>query len=56
MLSVLKKYSVERAFFGHIHGRYSIPKKQTYSSVDFSLASADFLDFRPQIILPKNQA
>lgn len=55
MLSVLKKHSVKRAFFGHIHGRYSLPQRQIYSSTEFSLVSADFLDFRPQIILPKNQ-
>lgn len=53
MLSVLKNHGVERAFFGHIHGRYSLERSFKYDSVEFALISADFLDFRPQIILPK---
>ena len=50
MIDILRKYSVKRAFFGHIHGRYSVPKTTLFEGVEFSLISADFLDFRPQII------
>lgn len=50
MLSALQRYNVKRSFFGHIHGRYSLPKKITLDNIEFSLISADFLDFRPQRI------
>ena len=50
MLDILHKYNVKRAFFGHIHGKYALPKSFTYEGVEFSLVSADFLDFRPKLI------
>ena len=50
MLDILHKYNVKRAFFGHIHGKYALPKSLTYEGIEFSLVSADFLDFRPKLI------
>ncbi|MBR3714598.1 MAG: metallophosphoesterase [Clostridia bacterium] len=50
MLDILHEYNVKRAFFGHIHGKYSLPKSLVYEGIEFSLISADFLDFRPKPI------
>ncbi len=50
MLDTLKEYGVKRTFFGHIHGKYSFPKSVNFEGMDFSLISADFLDFRPKEI------
>ena len=50
MLDILHKYGVKRSFFGHIHGKYAIPKSFSYEGIEFSLVSADFLDFRPKLI------
>ena len=50
MLDILHKYDVKRSFFGHIHGKYAIPKSFSYEGIEFSLVSADFLDFRPKLI------
>ena len=50
MLDILHRYGVKRSFFGHIHGKYSLPPSFTYEGVEFSLVSADFLDFRPKAI------
>lgn len=50
MLSLLQRYSVKRSFFGHIHGRYALPKSFSFEGIEFSLISADFLDFRPQAV------
>lgn len=50
MLDILHKYGVKRSFFGHIHGKYALPKSFSYEGIEFSLVSADFLDFRPKLI------
>ncbi|MBE6618429.1 MAG: serine/threonine protein phosphatase [Ruminococcaceae bacterium] len=46
MLDILHEYNIKRTFFGHIHGRYALPKSVIFEGVEFSLISADFLDFR----------
>lgn len=43
----LKEYGVTTCFFGHIHGAYTAPQKQTFEGVDFVLCSADYLNFTP---------
>ncbi len=50
MLDILHEYNVKRSFFGHIHGKYALPKAFSYEGIEFSLVSADFLDFRPKLI------
>ncbi len=50
MLDVLHEYKVKRAFFGHIHGKYELAGSFLYEGIEFSLISADFLDFRPKPI------
>ena len=50
IVEVLKTYNIRRCYSGHIHGIYNIPKTINYEGIDFSLISADFLNFIPMII------
>ena len=50
ILSVLSEYNIERCFFGHIHGVYSVQSSFEYQGIKFSLISADFLDFLPKLL------
>ncbi len=43
----LYRKGVERCYFGHIHGNYEAPRVISYSDIDFTLISADFLLFEP---------
>lgn len=52
LLEVLNEYEVRRCYFGHIHGTYALPGTFSYGKTEFTLISADFLDFVPHIILP----
>jgi len=44
---VLVKHGVKRCFYGHIHGNYTYPAKTEYRGIEFTMISADFLDFYP---------
>ena len=50
ILNVLVEYNIKRCYFGHIHGVYSVPSIFEHSGIKFSLISADFLEFLPQIL------
>ena len=50
----LYRKEVSRCFFGHIHGSYDHPIKINYADIDFFFISADYLNFRPYKIEPKN--
>ncbi|MBQ2726677.1 MAG: metallophosphoesterase [Clostridia bacterium] len=47
ILDVLVKHGVKRCFYGHIHGNYTCPAKTEYRGIEFTMISADFLDFYP---------
>ena len=47
MLEVLKQYGIERVYFGHIHGAYSVPRSFEHENITFILTSSDFLSFYP---------
>ena len=51
---ILKEYGVRRVFFGHIHGNYTVPPTQSHDGIDYSLISADFLNFVPRPIFPSS--
>lgn len=53
LISVMKEYKIERCFFGHIHGNYTMPKSFEYEGITMSVISSDFLDFTPKKILPR---
>ena len=48
LIDVLKRYGINRAYYGHIHGDYFIPATVTYEGIDFTLVSADYLEFIPK--------
>lgn len=47
IIDILKSFGVKRCFFGHIHGKYSLPPNIEYDGIKLSLISADYLDFYP---------
>ena len=52
---LLEQYGVERCYYGHLHGpshRWALNGRLTEGSItDYRLVSADYLDFRPALIL-----
>ena len=48
--SVLKSYNVKRCFFGHIHGVYDLPRSFENNGITYSIISADYLGFTPQLV------
>lgn len=44
---ILEEYGVRRCYYGHIHGVYALPRTFSYSGVDYTIISADYLDFTP---------
>ncbi len=47
ILDVLHEFHVKRCFYGHIHGVYDIPGTFCYEDIQFTMVSADFLEFTP---------
>jgi hypothetical protein len=54
MVDVLKEYEITHCYYGHIHGVYNIPKTNNYQGINFTLVSADYLNFIPMILMPYN--
>ena len=50
MIDVLEYYGIKRCYFGHIHGLYSVPSKTVLRGIEFSIISADYLNFLPSLI------
>lgn len=51
-LAVLKKYGVDKLYYGHLHGqscRFAIEGKK--EGIDYKLISADHLNFTPYLVL-----
>ena len=52
IIDLLERYGVKQCFYGHLHGgshRLAITGLQ--GTVDYSLVSADYLGFRPKLLL-----
>ena len=50
ILAVLLKYCVKNVFYGHIHGVYGLPSTFNYDGIDFTITSADYLNFVPTLV------
>lgn len=50
IVAVLNSYNVKRCYFGHIHTVYDIPPSFEYSGINFTVTSADYLDFTPLLV------
>lgn len=47
LVQILKDYGVKRCYYGHIHGKYDIEQTAEHEGIEFTLISADYLNFRP---------
>lgn len=47
LIDTLHEYGITRCYYGHIHGVYALPRVMPFEGIDFSLVSADYLDFTP---------
>ena len=48
ILALLEQYSVNRCFYGHLHGpSHKLAVEGPWNGTDFRLVSADYLDFSP---------
>jgi len=50
LVDVMKKHGIDRCWYGHIHGRYSIPYHAEFEGIDMTVISADYLNFTPMRI------
>ena len=53
LISLLKEYGVERVYFGHIHGNYTVDPYFVYEGIEMHIISADYLKFVPKLITKK---
>jgi len=52
IMELLERYEVERCYYGHLHGgSHRLAVEGRYGAVEYYLAAADYLRFRPQKIL-----
>ena len=53
ILELLKRYGVSRCYYGHLHGAsHGLAMEGLWDGIDFTLAAADKLGFRPVKVLP----
>ena len=53
ILELLKRYGVSRCYYGHLHGAsHGLAMEGLWDGIDFTLAAADKLGFRPEKVLP----
>jgi predicted phosphohydrolase len=51
IIALLEKYDVKRCYYGHLHGgSHRLAIEGRYGPVEYHLISADYLNFKPQII------
>ncbi len=51
LVDALLKHGIKRCWFGHIHSVYDAPAVVEYEGIEFRMASADYLDFKPLLII-----
>lgn len=53
ILELLQRYEVRRCFYGHLHGHsHKLAMEGLWDGVDYHLVAADFLNFKPFLVLP----
>ena len=50
LCDILKSYGVQRVYFGHIHGNYTIPPVMVHEGLEMHIVSADYLEFIQKIV------
>ena len=48
-VSLMKEYGVSHCYYGHIHGKYDIPKTVVHDGIPMTIISADYLSFIPHL-------
>ena len=53
IIELLERYQVRACYYGHLHGgSHRLAMEGIYSSVEYCLVAADYLNFQPKKILP----
>lgn len=53
ILELLQRYEVRRCFYGHLHGpSHKLAMEGLWDGVEYRLVAADFLNFKPFLVLP----
>ena len=53
ILELLNRYGVSRCYYGHLHGAsHGLAMEGLWDGVEFRLAAADKLNFKPLLVLP----
>ena len=50
IVDTLREYGIETCYFGHIHGAYYAPRTFRFEGIEFTLCSADHLEFIPLLV------
>ena len=57
IVDLLHKYGVKRCFYGHLHGySHRLAVRGERDGIDYQLVAADYLCFRPELILGAEQS
>lgn len=57
IVDLLHKYGVKRCFYGHLHGySHRLAVRGEQDGIEYRLVSADYLRFRPELILGAEQS
>ena len=52
ILELLEKYEVRRCFYGHLHGgSHGLAMEGMWDGVEFRLVAADYIGFKPQMVI-----
>ncbi len=51
IIEVLVENNIKKCYYGHIHNVYDLPGSFEYRGIEFSIVSADFLNFTPLKII-----
>lgn len=53
IMELLHRYDVRRCFYGHLHGpSHKLALEGIWDGIDYALLAADFINFKPEKILP----
>ena len=53
ILNLLKQYNVRKCFYGHLHGgSHGLALEGLWDGIEYKLVSADYLGFRPFLVIP----
>ncbi len=50
IINLLSDYGIQRVYYGHIHGNYTVVPEFSYKNIKMNIISADYLEFIPKKI------